>query len=121
MDNKHMVSVVERYMDAFNEKDISIIRDMYADDAVVEDPVGTEPHVGIDAIRKFYEVAVAMTVEAELTGPVRVAGQECAFPFQVKVPDAGIRYEIIDVFRFDDAGKVCSMRAFWGDGNLSSV
>ena len=110
-----------KYLAALSAGDLDGICALYADDAVVEDPVGTEPHVGIDAIRKFYEVAVAMTVEAELTGPVRVAGQECAFPFQVKVPDAGIRYEIIDVFRFDDAGKVCSMRAFWGDGNLSSV
>jgi steroid delta-isomerase len=117
MDNKHMVSVVERYMDAFNEKDISIIRDMYADDAVVEDPVGTDPYVGIDAILGFYEGAINTGPALSLNGQVRCAGNSAAFPFQARMGDVTI--DIIDVFDFNDEGKVINMRAFWGPDNMS--
>ena len=44
-----------------------------------------------------------------LTGEPRCAGNAVAFPFQVKIP--GMVIDIIDVFEFNDAGKVSSMRA----------
>jgi ketosteroid isomerase-like protein len=50
--------MVERYVEAFEQGDVNIIRGMYADDAVVEDPVGTEPHRGIEAICTFYSGAI---------------------------------------------------------------
>ena len=117
MDNKHMIGVVERYMDAFNNKDISIIRDMYAEDAVVEDPVGTEPYVGMEAILGFYEGAIETGPSLALNGPVRCAGKSAAFPFQVRIGD--LTGNIIDVFDFNDDGKVIHMRAYWGPDNMS--
>ncbi|MCP4950734.1 MAG: steroid delta-isomerase, partial [Proteobacteria bacterium] len=39
-----------------------------------------------------------------------------AFPFQVKMP--GIAIDIIDVFEFNEQGKVNSMKAYWSDGNM---
>jgi steroid delta-isomerase len=117
MDNKHMVGVVERYMDAFNNKDINIIRDMYAEDAVVEDPVGSDPHVGIKAILDFYQGAIDSGPTLALNGPVRCAGKSAAFPFQVRMGEMTI--SIIDVFDFNDDGKVVNMRAYWGPDNMS--
>jgi steroid delta-isomerase len=117
MSNEHMIAVVNGYMDAFEHKDISIIRNMYAADAVVEDPVGSEPHEGIDAILGFYEGALAMGPKLALTGPVRCAGSSAAFPFQVSMGD--MTMDIIDVFDFDDQGKVKHMRAYWGPDNTN--
>lgn len=116
MDYSDKVAVVNRYVEAFDKADINIIRGIYADDATVEDPVGTDLHVGIDAICAFYEAGLASGVKLELTGPVRSAGNTAAFPFQVQM--TGMSIDIIDVFEFNDAGKVSSMKAYWGPENM---
>jgi steroid delta-isomerase len=117
MDHAHMVAVVEGYMDAFNTKDISIIRGMYAPDARIEDPVGTEPHVGLDAILGFYEAAIETGPTLSLSGQVRCAGNSAAFPFQSR--RGSVTMDIIDVFDFNEDGKVVSMRAYWSRDNLT--
>ena len=50
MSNEHKIATVNKYMEAFSSADMGLIREIYAEDAVVEDPVGSEPYVGIDAI-----------------------------------------------------------------------
>ena len=116
MDSKDKIAVVERYVEAFETADVGIIRDMYADDAVVEDPVGSEPHRGLDAICTFYEGAIASGAKLALTGVSRCAGNAVAFPFQVIMP--GMKLDVIDVFEFDDNGKINSMKAYWGPENV---
>lgn len=111
MENSEMVAVVHRYVQAFAESDMDIIRDMYAADAVVEDPVGSEPHIGMAAIEAFYEQSVPGPTTLELTGNPRCAGNSVAFPFNAVVGE--MRIEIIDVFEFNEAGKVQAMRAYW--------
>lgn len=116
-----MAAAPQKYMDALSKGDLEGILALYADDAMVEDPVGTPVHVGKDALRKFYQVAVDFKLEAALSGQVRVAGKEVAFPFQCKNPAGGIVMHIIDVFKFNDAGKVISMKAYWGEKNAQPL
>ncbi|CAH0992388.1 Steroid Delta-isomerase [Sinobacterium norvegicum] len=108
------------YMAALKARDLDAIVALYADDAVVEDPIGTPPHVGIEAIREFYKGAVGMPIEPELQGPVRIAGDEVAFAFRIGMPDVGMTIDIIDTFKFNDAGKIVLMRAFWGPENITN-
>ena len=115
MDARDKIAVVHQYVEAFDKQDLGIIRDIYADDAVVEDPVGSDAHVGIDAVCAFYEGALAAGVKLGLTGSPRCAGNAVAFPFQVQMP--GMAIEVIDVFEFNEAGKVVSMKAYWGPEN----
>ena len=114
--------VCETYIHALVTNDVEAILDLYADDATVEDPVGTESRSGKDALRSFYTGAVTGVVEAALTGQPRVAGNEVAFPFQIIAGQPGeeIQINIIDVFRFNAEGKVDLMRAFWGSNNVGS-
>lgn len=113
-----MTSAVERYIDALNSRDIEAIRDLYAVDARVEDPVGTDrPCVGIDAILGFYARVFEAAPTLSLTGPVRCAGNAAAFPFRSRLGAATM--DIIDVFDFDDDGKVVNMRAYWGPDNTT--
>ncbi len=112
-------AVCEAYISALSNGDAAAIAALYADDATLEDPVGTEVKQGIEAIRAFYDYASASVVSARLLGAPRVAGNEAAFAFEV-IAGSGentMTIEIIDVFRFDDRGKVASMRAFWGSAN----
>jgi steroid Delta-isomerase len=105
---------VERYVKLMNEGDADGIAELYADDASVEDPIGASPQRGRDSIRGWYR-ASAGKVRLELTGPIRVAGGEAAFPMLGTIGSEGdpSYLDIIDVMRFDDRGRIVSLRAFW--------
>ena len=118
MEAKEKIAVVHRYVEAFEKADMEIIREIYAADARVEDPVGTDAHLGIAAICAFYEGALASGAKLSLTGEPRCAGNAVAFPFQAQ--SSGITVDIIDVFEFDEQGKVSSMKAYWGAENMKT-
>jgi steroid delta-isomerase len=116
VDTSDKVRAVERYVEAFEKGDIEIIRDLYASNAQVEDPVGSPTHDGLEAICTFYEGALASGAKLSLTGTPRCAGNTVAFPFQVTMP--GMVIDVIDVFEFNHEGKVGSMKAYWGPDNI---
>jgi steroid delta-isomerase len=117
MDAAEKISVVEKYIEAFENRSLELIREIYADTATVEDPVGTDVYDGIDAILGFYTGGFEMGAKLSLLGKPRCAGNSVAFPFQVVA--GGMTIEVIDVFEFDDEGKVISMKAYWGPENAS--
>ncbi|MBE9538810.1 MAG: nuclear transport factor 2 family protein [Proteobacteria bacterium] len=118
METKDKIAAVDLYIKAFKDTDMAIIKDLYATDAIVEDPVGTDVHVGIDAVCAFYEGAIASGAKLVPSGTPRCAGNAVAFPFQVTMP--GMTIDVIDVFEFNDSGKVVSMKAYWGPENLTA-
>ena len=73
LENADMIAAVHRYVEAFDKADLEIIRDIYAEDAVLEDPVGTEPKHGMEAILGFYGPSLS-AARLELTGAPRCAG-----------------------------------------------
>jgi steroid delta-isomerase len=116
-----MVAAVEAYVRGFAEGDVDTICGLFAADAVVEDPVGSPPHVGAEAVRRFYQrIMNDGGARLELTGPVRTAASAAAFAFSSHLTRNGVarRIDPIDVFQFDADGKVKSMRAYWGPANL---
>lgn len=119
METDAMIAMVHKYVEAFEKQDLDIIREIYSSDALVEDPVGTDAHVGIDAVCAFYEGALKSGAKLALSGEPRCSGNAIAFPFQVQMP--GITVDIIDVFEFNAEGKVNSMKAYWSDENMKSV
>ncbi len=119
MDYEHKVATVHKYMEAVSTGNIDLIKEIYADNAIVEDPIGTDPHEGIEAIVKFYSGFKDYGVKTELTGPVRCAANSAAFPFKATMGPSTI--EVIDVFEFNPEGKVISMRAYWGPENRSEA
>jgi steroid delta-isomerase len=105
---------VERYVKLMTAGDADGIAALYADDATIEDPIGAPLQRGREAIRTWYR-ASAGKVRLELTGPIRVAGGEAAFPMlgTIGSPEDPSYLDIIDVMRFDTDGRVTSLRAFW--------
>lgn len=118
---EQMEAAVHEYLRALNASDLDGVVALFAADATVEDPVGSSPKRGIAEIRAFYAGSVALQLTVALEGQVRVAGNEAAFPFSVSFRYEGRATTIrpIDVFRFDEAGKIVSMRAFFGPANTS--
>ncbi|WP_439888351.1 steroid Delta-isomerase [Pseudomonas sp. MBLB4123] len=111
-----------RYIELVDAGDIDGIVALYAADAVVEDPVGQAPIVGIEAIEAFYREGLGLSeARATLSGPVRATLNGCgAMAFRVDLNWSGERcsIEVIDVMEFDDAGKIRSMKAYWSALNL---
>lgn len=91
---------------------MSLIKAIYAEDALIEDPYGSENKIqGEQAIEQFYQFAFESGMKATLTGPIRVAGDCAVFPFQIEFN--GQLIDVIDLFQFNDSGKVINMKAFW--------
>ena len=111
------IAVVEKYMQAFATNDLDLIKEIFAEDATVEDPVGGEVHRGIAAVLEFYRQGMAAGAKLELTGSPRCAGNAVAFPFCCTA--AGMKIQVIDVFEFNSDGKVLSMKAYWGPENVA--
>ena len=120
---EHMTAVVHRYVAALNASDLEGIVALYADDATVEDPVGSSVQNGIEAIRAFYANSLKLSLQVELTGEVRAVANEAAFVFTVSFEYQGRKTLIapIDHFRFNDTGKLVSMRAFFGQQNIHAA
>lgn len=112
-------ALVTSYVEMMCNSDIDGIIGLYADDATAEDPVGGDVQEGIEAIRSFYSMTAPM-LQVELTGPVCIAGNECAFPLlaQLTMGDAVSYLDATDILSFNEEGKICRMRAYWNPEEL---
>ncbi len=115
-------ATVERYTQVFSAADKEGYVGLFADDATLEDPVGGEVHRGRDAISGFWDQTRQMTptIELVITGPIRVAGNEAAFPGEArpKLGDDHMAVPIVDTLAFDDEGRITALRAFWDFADL---
>ncbi|MBW2396405.1 MAG: nuclear transport factor 2 family protein [Deltaproteobacteria bacterium] len=119
MDTERGEAIAKTYLTALATQDIGLIKTLFADDATLEDPIGSERRSGIAAICGFYEAAFQMEFTAVPTGPVGCADRYVAFAFTLGYLDDGKKMEVdtIDIFEINDDGKVASMRAYWSEKN----
>lgn len=118
---EQMQAAVHAYVDAFDKGDPALVVELFAVDAVVEDPVGGKPLRGKSEFAPFFRGTVGSGARLTLDGPLRVGADYVAFAFHVLLEWEGtpMRIDVIDVFRFDDLGKVRHMQAFWGPFNFN--
>jgi len=98
---------------------------LFADDAVVEDPIGSSPmdpdgngHHGRDAIAAFYDAVVAPNESVTFTiERSHAAGDEVANvgTISTTLPDGGgvVHTDLVITYRVDAAGRVAALRAYW--------
>jgi steroid delta-isomerase len=115
-------AAMERYAELMCDSDADGIIELYAADATVEDPVGGQVIQGLEVIRGFY-AATSPNLKVEITGPICVAGKECAMPMlaELTINDQKSYIDVIDVMTFDDDGKITSMRAFWNPADMRAT
>ena len=123
VNDETIAKVMQAYVDAVSGDDVEKIIALYADNAEVEDPVGSEVHRGHAALREFYQVAVDSVEKMVLEGNPRVREKwgACAMRAFPKGMELKLCMETIDVMEFNDAGKITRMVAYWGDNNLVNV
>ena len=114
-------ALLERYCTAMSERDRETWLDCFADDAVQEDPVGTPPNVGREAIGAFFDANV-IEVTLSLTADPLVVGNEVIAFFRADATIDGqhmVLPRIIDHIVLDDAGtRFANLRAFFDYAEL---
>ena len=96
--------------------------DLFAEDAIVQDPIGKSPldpvgdgHKGKEAIEKFYDTVIANgNIEFNILESIPCA-DECANFAQIVnvVGDVKIETQMIVIYRVNSDDKIVSLRAFW--------
>lgn len=117
--NETAAATVHRYLELVASGTAAQIIELYADDATVEDPVGSPVLTGREAIEAFYASFAAMPKTTRLL-TLRTAGGEAAFHFEIAT-DTGsgtATMAPLEVMTFDDDGRITTMRAWWSDADL---
>lgn len=115
---QHIRDVLQRYVDLMTSGDWEAIVALYAEDAIIEDPVGSEPRRGREQITELYRGA-AGRLRLELEGRVRVVGNAAAAAMIARPAGMeGMVVDTVDVMTFNDEGLITSMRAYWSPDTI---
>ena len=111
---------VKSYLEFAASGDVDGIVDLYAEDGTVEDPVGSEVHIGRQAIRGFYSQVPDTEKKTEIIS-LRTVGNEAAFYWTLTIDlgEGAVVIDIISTMTFNDDGKIASMKAYWTPENIT--
>ncbi|GAA4709544.1 nuclear transport factor 2 family protein [Nocardioides conyzicola] len=111
--------VVDDYIRLVGSGTADEIVALYAEDATVEDPVGTDVRTGHASIREFYATLEGLQQETRLV-EARIAGGEASFLFEIitRAGDKTYTLSPIDAMTFDDDGRITTMRAYWSNDDM---
>jgi hypothetical protein len=105
-----------------SEKNREAWLDLFADDAIVQDPVGISPldptgkgQIGKAGIAAFWDDVISKGDVSFDYPRSYAAGDECAFIGTVYSRLGGHEFgpEGVFVYRVDEHGRILSLRAFW--------
>ena len=119
-----------RSMDAVHANDKQAWVDNFADDAIVEDPIGPSPldpegkgHRGKKAIAAFWDQQIAPNRVMFNIKHSYAAGSEVANVGTITIVMPNGAVMLVDgvfTYKVNDAGKVLSLRAYWEFGGLKA-
>ena len=117
-----ITQTVKRYLELVAKGPADDIVALYATDATIEDPIGSDVRRGHDAIREFYTAFQDAPKETELA-ELRAAAGEAAFLWHLTLNagDNRTRISPISHMTFDEDAKITSMRAFWSPSDVQVV
>ena len=114
-----IAQTVNRYLELVASGKTDEILNLYAADATVEDPIGSDVRRGHDAVREFYAGFQDLKKDTELV-ELRVGGSEAAFLWHLTLDtgDSRSRISPISHMTFDEDARITSMRAFWSPSDV---
>ncbi|HEY3141154.1 MAG TPA: nuclear transport factor 2 family protein [Acidimicrobiales bacterium] len=125
IDSDTIHKVLTSYMERFSAEDKDGWLDLFAEDAWIEDPVGTPRRHGRDEIGVFWDEVhtVPDSIELRPLGIQTVVGNEGIFAMQARASLGGQIFgvDIIDLMSFNAAGKIATMRAFFDQSTMRPV
>jgi steroid delta-isomerase len=120
-DADQMSAVIDAYAACFSAADKDGWLALWADDATMEDPIGTPLKKGRGEIGEFWDQSQGMADSIKIIpGDLRViAGDEVAWSGEIRPTMGGTEFvmQVIELWRFTDgpdgAPLIAEMRAFW--------
>lgn len=113
---------VKAYFAAIRAMDQQAWVNTFAEDAVTHDPVGAPPTEGHQKLGEFFQTITAAFKEVGLTeDQVFVAGNAAAVKWTgtgVSKQGRKVRFEGIDIFEVNEAGKIQSLQAYWNPAEM---
>lgn len=115
-----IADVIRRYVSLLATGSADDLLELFADNATVEDPVGSAVRKSRAEIHEFFSTLEAMDRQTELV-LLRVVGNEAAFSFTItfKVGDTSMCLQPIDTMTFDADGKITSVRSYFAPEDLA--
>jgi steroid delta-isomerase len=118
-----VVSIAVRaYFAALRAMDQQAWVNTFAEDAVSHDPVGAQPIRGHQQLGDFFQSITGAFKEVGLTeDQVFVAGNGAAVKWSgrgVSKQGRKVRFEGIDVFVINEAGKIETLHAYWNPAEM---
>ncbi|CAB4685795.1 MAG: steroid delta-isomerase [Actinobacteria bacterium] len=121
LENDAVAARVHRYLELVETGTADEVAALFASEATIEDPVGSEVRAGRHDIREFYATFESMTKTTRLISLRACAGQ-AAFQFEISTEVAEATFATMspmEVMVFDDDGLIESMRAWWAPDDLT--
>jgi steroid delta-isomerase len=123
-ERERMIAAIKAHCRTLSSHDKEAWLDLWAEDAVLEDPVGVDIYRGLEALGgEFWKLIKALSpMKLWLSKEVIVCGHEAIGMLDGVVTQGGkIRRvgPIVDHFTFHEDGKIGMMRAFWNYGDYS--
>jgi steroid Delta-isomerase len=114
-----ITETVNRYLALVATGTADDVVTLYAADATIEDPIGSDVRRGHDAIRGFYAGFQDAKKDTELA-ELRISGSQAAFLWHLTLDaaDSSTRISPISTMAFDEDAKITSMRAFWSPADV---
>lgn len=113
---------IKAYFAAIRAMDIPAIVNTFAEDAVSHDPVGAQPIEGHQKLTEFFQSITAAFKEVGLTeDQVFIAGTGAAVKWTgtgISKQGKKVRFEGIDVFDVNEAGKIQRLYAYWNPAEM---
>lgn len=114
---EQMEAAVEEYFASIASLDVQRYVNNFAANGVLEDPVGTPPVQGTQAIAGYFGAISApfSHIKAKVQ-EVIPCGQEAAVNWKLNLTRADgkkIQIDGMGIFKFDQTGKLVSVREFW--------
>ena len=119
-DTNGIAETIRRYVALLATGSADDLLELFAEDATVEDPVGSEVRTGRREIHEFFSALEAMDRQTELV-LLRVVGNEAAFAFTINfnVGDTPMRLQPVDTVTFDSDGKIVSLRSYFAPSDVT--
>lgn len=115
-------AALQAYVDAFNNGDADALVALFAENATIEDPVGT-PLKYHSEFAAWFQQGVAMQAKLELAAPIRGShGRAAAMAFKVHMISEGRPMTIhsLDTIKLNEQGLITRLDAYWGADNVET-
>jgi len=121
--NQTIESVVAAYFSALREMDIDCLLELFDEDAVSWDPVGSPPMRVRDKSSNYFRALSTIFAKMALSeDEVFVAGSEAAVRWtgvaMLRSNTREVEFEGISVFAINEQGRIQSVRSYWDKAAL---